>query len=422
MHICVLGLGYIGLPTAALFASNGLQVLGVDIDRTILDKLNSGEVHIEEPELKHMIKKAVSEGHLQFADQPQAADVFIITVPTPCTEAQTCDLGFVIQAVKDVIPVLKPGNMVILESTVPPRSCDDYIQPLLEEAGFQVGSDLCLVHCPERVLPGKIIEELVINDRIIGGCNARCSQAAADLYRQVVTGEIFLTDMKTAEMTKLVENTFRDVNIALVNELALICEQLELNVLEVIKLANKHPRVELLQPGPGVGGHCLAVDPYFIVEKAPFQARLIALAREVNSSMPDYIAHRVTELLDGINSARVAVFGLTYKGNINDLRESPALEIIKILLNQGFIITIFDPHAAAIQPAIDGMHADAAAAVRGADMILILCDHQEFKSLDYNVLAKEMRTPLIFDTKHIIKSDNFSCSEISLYTMGGLEA
>lgn len=420
MKICVLGLGYIGLPTAALLAHKGLSVLGVDVDLAVINKLKQGEVHIEEPELDDMLKKSVAEGHLQFASQPEAADIFIISVPTPCTIDKTCDLSYVIQAVKDIIPILKPGNMVIVESTIPPRSCDDYIKPFLETTGLRVGSDICLAHCPERVLPGKIVTELVMNNRIIGGCNTNCAQAAADFYRQVVKGDIILTDIKTAEMTKLVENTFRDINIALVNELAMVCQQLGLNVLEVIELANKHPRVELLQPGPGVGGHCLAVDPYFIVEKVPAQARLIALAREINSSMPGYIAGRVKELLDGMNPAHVAIFGITYKGNIDDLRESPALEVIKILRAWNFVISIYDPHVSHLN--IPGMQPNPHIAVKGADMILILSDHEEFKSLDYDSLTKEMRTPLIFDTKNIIPVENFCCSKVSLYNLGGLLA
>lgn len=420
MRICVLGLGYIGLPTAALFAANGFSVLGVEVNPSILVNLQQGAIHIEEAELEYLVKKAVHNSHLEFASHPQAADIFIITVPTPCTENKVCDLRYVIQAMNDILPFLKPGNMVILESTMPPCTCDSYIQPLLEEAGFQVGKDICLLHCPERVMPGKIMTELISNDRVIGGCNTRCAQAAADLYRQVIKGNIFITDIKTAEMTKLVENTFRDVNIALVNELALICNKLGLNVLEVIRLANNHPRVELLQPGPGVGGHCLAVDPYFIVEKAPQQARLIALAREINSNMPRYITQRVADMLSGIKAPRVAVFGVTYKGNTNDLRESPALKIIRLLLGQGFTVRVYDPHV--MHYAVPGAHPDAAAAVGGADMILILSDHHEFKSLDYDTLAKEMRTPLIFDTKNIIKPADFSCSEISLYNMGGMLA
>lgn len=417
MKICILGLGYIGLPTAVLLASKGLQVLGVDTNCSVIGKLNQGEVHIEETELNDMFKKSVASGYLHFSSLPETADIFIIAVPTPCTENKTCNLSYVIQATKAIIPVLKTGNMIIVESTIAPGSCDDYLKPLLAKAGFRVGKDICLAHCPERVLPGNIIKELVMNDRIIGGCSTNCGQEAADFYRQMIEGDIFLTDIKTAEMTKLVENTFRDVNIALVNELTRICNKLGLNVLEVIELANKHPRVELLQPGPGVGGHCLAIDPYFIVEKVPEEARLIALAREINSSMPAYIASRVRELLTGIKSAHIAIFGLTYKGNIDDCRESPALEIIKILMKQNYIISIYDPHVN--HTTVPGMEQDATLAVRGADMILILSDHQEFKSLDYDSLAKEMRTPLIFDTKNIIPGNEFSRSEISLYSLGG---
>ncbi|MDF9558913.1 nucleotide sugar dehydrogenase, partial [Bacillus tropicus] len=281
---------------------------------------------------------------------------------------------------------------------IAPRSMNDYVQPLIEEAGFVVGKDIFLVHCPERVLPGKIMNEIVYNNRIVGGITPTCAQKAAQVYAMFVQGEIVKTDAKTAEMSKLMENTFRDVNIALSNELAKICQNLKINVLDVIKMANKHPRVNLHQPGPGVGGHCLAVDPYFIVAKTPEIANIIQMSRDVNVSMPLYVCGNIEQLLKGIESPKIAVFGITYKGNTDDMRESPALEIIDELYQKGYNVTIHDPY---VKSDLFNLKT-AEEAVEGADLILVLADHNEFKTIDYSHFVSKMRQPILFDARNCI--------------------
>jgi len=412
--ICVMGLGYIGLPTATLLALSGHKVIGVDIDNARIDNLKNGSIPIEEPNLENLFYRVVaSSGNLSFSTQPAAADAFFIAVPTPCTAGQVCDLDHVISAVNSILPCLQSGNVIVLESTVPPGTCLEVIKPLLEVAGFTIGVDLHLAYCPERVLPGDILNELVNNNRIIGGCTPQCAPAAAAYYQGFVKGSLLITDSRTAEMVKLMENTFRDLNIALANETALLCHHLGLDVLEVIRLANQHPRVNILNPGPGVGGHCLAVDPYFIIEKAPAIARLISMARKINNEMPSYIASLVKRLLAGQASARIAVLGISYKGNVGDCRESPALAIIEHLQEAGYKISIFDPHVDL--PAMDLM-----TAVKAADLILILSDHDEFRNLDYRAIAKTMRTPMIFDTKNILSAHDFHDSAITFYNLGNI--
>jgi len=413
--MCVVGLGYIGLPTASLLAFYGHQVTGVDNDIRILQKLGQGIIHIEEPDLNTIFQQVVREGRLVCKAEPEPADAFFIAVPTPCKSDKSCDLTYVLQAVNSVIPYLKAGNVVILESTVPPGTCREVIQPLLQAAGYTVGRDLYLAHCPERVLPGHIIEELVGNNRVIGGCTPACTRMAAAIYRGFVRGEILLTDSQTAEMTKLVENSYRDLNIALANELVLLGNRLGINALEVIELANKHPRVNILNPGPGVGGHCLAVDPYFLIEKAPELASLISSARKTNSGMPQYIFSLVQQLVQAIGFPKIAVLGLSYKGNVSDLRESPALEIVRLLRKAGYSLSIFDPLVNS--PEVED---DLERAVKGADMILILTDHDKFKALDYNELARSMRNPIVFDTRNILRTGGYCGSGVKIINLGNV--
>ncbi|MCU5439314.1 nucleotide sugar dehydrogenase [Bacillus cereus] len=400
MKVCVVGLGYIGLPTAAMFAKHGAEVVGVDINQHVVEKLNEGAIHIEEPGLGEVVLETVRKRKLTASLEVVEADVFIIAVPTPNKddEYKSCDLTGVLTAVKEVIPNIRKGNILIIESTIAPRSMDDFIKPLIEGAGFTVGKDIFLVHCPERVLPGKIMDEIIFNNRIVGGITPACSEMAARVYSLFVKGEIIQTDAKTAEMSKLMENTFRDVNIALSNELAKICQTLKINVLDVIEMANKHPRVNLHQPGPGVGGHCLAVDPYFIVAKTPEIANIIQMSRDVNISMPLYVCGNIEQLLKGIKSPKIAIFGVTYKGNTDDMRESPALEIIDELYQKGYNVTIHDPYVKSelfnLKTAED--------AVEGADLILVLADHNEFKTIDYSQFVSKMRQPILFDARNCI--------------------
>ncbi len=409
MKVCIMGQGYIGLPTAALFSRSHCEVVGVDIREEIIDNLNKGIIHIEEPGIADIIKKSVKNNTYKASLTPEKADAFIITVPTPyIVENYSCDLSYVINACETIIPCLEKGNTVIIESTIAPMSTDEVIKPIFEKAGFEIGKDLFLAHCPERVLPGRILEELVHNDRIIGGVTPECSKKASEVYGQFVEGYLMLTEAKTAELSKCMENTFRDVNIALANELAKICAEIGVNALDVIKMANKHPRVNLHSPGPGVGGHCLAIDPYFIYAKAPETAKIIKLARDTNNSMPEFVCKYVRKI---VPSGKIAVLGISYKGNTGDDRESPAYEIIAELEGDGYEIAIHDPHLER-----DNL-VSFADAVDGADLILILCDHNEFKHPDYELISKKMENPIIFDTKNIIHKVP---DDIKLYNYGNL--
>lgn len=408
MKICIIGQGYIGLPTAALFSMNGCEVLGVDVNDEIVSNLNNGIVHIEEPGIAEIIKKAVENNTYKASLKPQKADAFIITVPTPyIVENYKCDLSYVIDACNSIIPYLEKGNIVIIESTIAPMSTDNIIKPIFEKEGFEIGKDLYLAHCPERVLPGQILDELVNNDRIIGGLTTECSKKASEVYSQFVKGKCMETEAKTAELSKCMENTFRDVNIALANELTKICAEIGVNALDVIKIANRHPRVNLHQPGPGVGGHCLAIDPYFIYAKSPENAKIIKLARDTNNSMPEFVCDYVHRI---IPSGKIAVLGVSYKGNTGDDRESPAYKIIGNLLKD-YEITICDPH---IENTNFLSFEDA---IENADLILILCDHDEFKEINYDLITEKMSNPIIFDTKDIIKNVP---DGIKLYNYGNL--
>ena len=400
MKICIVGQGYIGLPTAALFAKKGCEVLGVDVNNEIVEKLNQGIAHIEEPGISDAIKNAVEEGHYRASLKPEEADTFIITVPTPYVkEDLSCDLSYVISACNSILPVLKKGNVVIIESTIAPMSTDEVIKPIFENEGYVIGDDLFLAHCPERVLPGQIMNELVNNNRIVGGITENCSKKAADVYRTFVKGEIIETEAKTAELSKCMENTFRDVNIALANELAKIGAEIGVNALDVIEMANKHPRVNIHSPGPGVGGHCLAIDPYFIYAKAPETAKIIKLARDTNNSMPGFVVENTGKILSKMDpeAIKISILGVAYKGNTDDARESPAFEIINGLKAAGYEIAIHDPH-------FDNPdYFDLDEATKDSSLVLILTDHNEFKDLDYGLLKRNMKTKLIFDTKNIIK-------------------
>lgn len=408
MKICIIGQGYIGLPTAALFTRNHCEVVGVDVNEEIVNNLNKGIIHIEEPGISDIIENAVKNNVYTASLTPTKADAFIITVPTPyIIENYSCDLSYVISACESIIPYLEKGNTVIIESTIAPMSTDESIKPIFEKAGFTIGEDLYLAHCPERVLPGKIIDELIHNDRIIGGITPVCAKKASEVYGQFVEGELMLTEAKTAELSKCMENTFRDVNIALANELAKICAEIGVNALDVIKMANKHPRVNLHSPGPGVGGHCLAIDPYFIYAKAPETAKIIKLARDTNNSMPDFVCENVSKI---ISEGKIAVLGVAYKGNTGDDRESPAYEIIS-KLSKNYEIKIHDPHVN------NSNFVNLDEAVENADLALILCDHNEFKNLDYELLIKNMKKAVVFDTKNIIKEVP---DEIKLFNYGNL--
>ncbi|NPV90438.1 MAG: nucleotide sugar dehydrogenase [Firmicutes bacterium] len=397
--ICIMGLGYIGLPTAAMFATHGHQIIGVDINQEVITALNEGRITINEPYLDIMVQAAVASGNLVGRLQPEEADVFIIAVPTPITEDKRADMSYVIAATEAIVPCLREGNAVVLESTSPTGTVAELMVPILEKSGLVIGEQLYVAHSPERVLPGKILIELVENTRIVGGINRKSAEVVRDLYKIFVRGEIFITDATTAEMCKMMENTYRDVNIALANELAIICERAGINAWEVIELCNKHPRVNLHQPGPGVGGHCIAIDPWFIVEKFPKESKIIKMARDTNDSMPHYVYEKIEETLKDVSGMKtVTVLGITYKPDVDDLRESPILHLIELLKENGnYAIKVTDPYV----KKHENLENSVLNAAKGSDLLLLGVHHQEYKNLDLNLLGSVMRNRNIIDTRNI---------------------
>lgn len=450
--VCVLGLGYIGLPTASIFATRGLKVFGVDVRPDVVEIINRGGLHFHEPDLDVLVRAAVGSGNLRAGIAPQAADVFIIAVPTPFSHGpkgeKIPDLSFVEQATRALAPQVAPGNLVILESTSPVGTTEKVRDWLYEElarggrAGSQLrvagsqGADeqmtesgerrteggkgpkeqttindeqrraaeaefpLLFAHCPERVLPGNMLKELVANDRIAGGLTPAAGKASKELYQKFCTGEIFITDARTAEMAKLTENSYRDVNIAFANELSLICDHLQIDVWELIRLSNRHPRVKILQPGPGVGGHCIAVDPWFIVHSAPDVSPLIRTAREVNDSKPHHIVKRVKAAAAKLKQPVIACLGLAFKADIDDLRESPAMEITVEIAKRGLgRVLAVEPHVKELPPSLAKLanvsFTGADDAVRQADILVLLVNHRQFSDIDRALL----RDKVVIDTR-----------------------
>ncbi len=396
--LCVVGLGYIGLPTASMFATQGYDVLGVDVDEHVVQTVNDGEIHIDEPGLRTMVQAAVNSDQLQARSTPAPADTFVIAVPTPSEEREQgrleSDLSYIEQAVETILPELERGNLVILESTSPPGTTLERVADHIEEdRDWTVGEDIHVAHCPERVLPGRILRELTQNDRVIGGVTESCAERAVDLYRGVVDGELHQTTATTAELVKLMENTYRDVNIALANELANICDHLGVDVTRVIELANCHPRVELHHPGPGVGGHCLPIDPWFVVESAPEQSNLIQQARRLNQAVPRYLVGELESVLDSVTSPTIALFGVAYKGNVDDARESPARYVLELFDERNIETDVYDPHVRQFDRELTGFEE----AVSGADAIVVTAAHDEFKYLDPAGLTDLMRNHYLFD-------------------------
>ncbi len=397
-EICVLGLGYIGLPTASVLAIHGFKVIGVDVNEKVITKVKNGEPHIKEPGLRTMVEAAIGSGNLLPRLEPEEADAFIIAVPTPVTNKKTADMSFVESAASSIAPLLRAGNLVVLESTSPPGTTEELLVPMLASSGLKIGEELYVAHCPERVLPGRILKELVENDRIIGGINPKSAEKARELYSAFVEGKIYLTDVTTAEMVKLIENTYRDVNIALANELAIICEKLGISAWEVIELANKHPRVNLHKPGPGVGGHCLPVDPWFIVERFPDKARLIRTSREINDQQPKHVFELIKEVTKGIKEPKVTILGVAYKGNIDDTRESPAVTLVRLLQEAGYKIGVYDPHVEQFEVQPSSLEE----AFKGSDCAVVLAEHDEFSYFDPQKCGILMRTSYIIDTKELL--------------------
>lgn len=415
--ISVIGLGYIGLPTAAMFASRKKKVIGVDVNQRAVDTINQGKIHIVEPDLDMIVSAAVREGYLKAVSQPEAADAFLIAVPTPflpCNDGEVPapDLSYIEAAIKAIAPVLKKGDLVILESTSPVGTTEQ-MAAWLEQARPDLtfpqthgeAADINVAHCPERVLPGQVVRELVDNDRVIGGLTPKCSQRSVELYRTFVKGECVVTNARTAEMAKLTENSSRDVQIAFANELSVICDKLDINVWELIALANRHPRVNILQPGPGVGGHCIAVDPWFIVSKTPEEAQLIHTARKVNDSKPEWVVNKVKLLLADFLQANldktakdvtIACYGLAFKPDIDDLRESPAMQIVKEIaaVHKGSVIAV-EPNIHELSSSLENVELKSLSfAKSAADIHVILVDHKEFK-------AEQLNSSYLVDTKGI---------------------
>jgi UDP-N-acetyl-D-mannosaminuronic acid dehydrogenase len=410
MKLCVMGLGYIGLPTAVMFAKHGVQVHGVDINEKVVEMLNNKELHIEEPGLPEMLAEVIDNGSLTVSTKPEKADAFIIAVPTPVNPDLTSNVDYVRSATEMILPYIERENLVILESTVPPKTVEDVMIPILEQSGLKIGEELYIAHSPERVLPGRLFEELVTNDRIVGGINEKSSQLTVDLYKRFVKGTIHVTDTTTAEMVKLMENTYRDINIAYANELARIAEKLGFDVWEAIELANCHPRVNIHKPGPGVGGHCIAVDPYFIIDKAPQESKLITLARKINSETPKKVVENIKEIVKEIQNPKIAVLGLAFKGNIDDMRESASLEIIHELKESGFNLSIHDPY---VKADLDGKVNTVEEAAKEADLLVILTDHDVYKKIDLRAVKEAMKSPIIYDTRNLLNADELE--ELGIY-------
>ena len=397
--LCVLGLGYIGLPTASTFATHGFDVVGVDVNQKVVETLQSGGLHIHEPGLRDLVQSAIESGNLRVATQPEPADAFMIAVPTPFyDDDKRADMRAVISAAQAITPHLQKGNLVVLESTSPPRTTMDLVVPVLEKSGLKAGVDFYLAYSPERVLPGQILRELVENARVVGGVTPECAQAGYDLYSAFVKGDIIKTNATTAEMVKLMENTTRDVNIAIANEFSRLADRFGVDVWEAISLANLHPRINILRPGPGVGGHCISVDPWFFVEAAPDLAHLIRTAREVNDAQPEFVVNLVERSLGSLAGKKIAALGLAFKPDVDDLRESPAVEVVHLLQKAGASVKAFEPFAPNAELADVNSVPTLEEALVGANAVLLLVAHGAFKELDAGKVAASMPGRVAVDT------------------------
>jgi UDP-N-acetyl-D-mannosaminuronic acid dehydrogenase len=413
MIVSVIGLGYIGLPTAAILAKGDTQVVGVDINQEAVEMINQGQIHIIEPELEDLVYSAVQSGNLTATIKPEKSDVFVIAVPTPFKGKNQPDLSFVKSAILSISKVLEKGNLVILESTSPVGTTEKVVQwmrearPDLSFPSYQNNnlSDISVAYCPERVLPGRILHELTVNDRIIGGINLASSEKARDLYKNFVRSECHISDCRTAELAKLVENSFRDVNIAFANELSLICNKLNVNVWSLIELANHHPRVNILNPGPGVGGHCIAVDPWFIIDSAKEESKLIHMARSINNSMPAYVVKKIYHAIEKLDKSpkeiTIACLGLSFKADINDLRESPALDIsLKVNLMNFKQQYVVEPNIRVLPNSFQNNSVELVEldfAIIESDVIILLVDHSIFKHINLSLLSGKQ----VIDTRGI---------------------
>ena len=426
--ICVLGLGYIGLPTASTFAAHGVRVIGVDVNPHVVETLQSGNIHIHEPGLRTLVEAAVKSGKLTVSAQPEEADAFLIAVPTPFYEDQyneyegrrykLADMRAVTSAAEAIVPCLRQGNLVILESTSPPRTTIDLVTPILERSGLKAGSDFFLCYSPERVLPGQILRELIENARVVGGVTPQSAKAGHELYAIFVKGDIIETDATTAEMVKLMENTTRDVNIAIANEFSRLAEKFGVDVWEAIGLANLHPRINILSPGPGVGGHCISVDPWFFVETAPELTPLIYNARQVNDTQPYFVVQKVKKALGEIKDKKIAALGLAYKPDVDDLRESPASEVIHLLKHEGAHVMAWEPFKPDAHLKGIDLAQSLDAALQDADLILLLVKHAEFLALDPQDVATKSRAGVVVDCVNGWKAESWKQAGFQFHRLG----
>ncbi|MBK9926670.1 MAG: nucleotide sugar dehydrogenase [Anaerolineales bacterium] len=426
--ICVLGLGYIGLPTASTFATNGIKVVGVDVNEYVIETLSKGELHIHEPGLRNVVETALQSGNLTVSSQPEEADAFLIAVPTPFHEGKyaeyegrkykLADMGAVISATEAIVPFLRKGNLVILESTSPPRTTIDLVTPILERSNLKAGSDFFLCYSPERVLPGQILRELIENARVVGGVTPESARAGRDLYATFVKGEIIETDSTTAEMVKIMENTTRDVNIAIANEFARLAEKFGVDVWEAIRLANLHPRINILSPGPGVGGHCISVDPWFFVETAPELTPLIYNARKVNDDQPHFVVAKVKQALGDLNRKKIAALGLAYKPDVDDLRESPATEVVHLLQEAGAQVKAWEPFKPTANLQGIEMSKSLSEALKNVDAVLLLVKHTEFMSLNPAEISKYTKARIVVDTVNAWNAEEWRNAGFQLYRLG----
>lgn len=395
--ICVIGLGYIGLPTASLLGTKGFAVQGVDVSQHVVDTINQGKIHIVEPDLDILVKSAVQAGNLKAGLKPVEADVFIIAVPTPFKGDHEPDLSYIESATNMICPFVKPGNLVILESTSPVGTTEENVGRILKEYGHDIDNEVYVAHCPERVLPGHILIELIENDRIVGGINEKSTDVAIEFYRSFVRGEVLSTDSRTAEMAKLTENSYRDVSIAFANELSLICDKEGINVWELIQLANRHPRVNILNPGPGVGGHCIAVDPWFIVSRNKETAKLIHTARIVNDSKPAWVINKIETNAKKFKNPVIGFLGLAFKADVDDIRESPAVEIVDHVIKRGIgEVLISEPNLSS-HKVFKLLPCDEV--IKKSDIVVILVDHKQYKKLK----LLELNEKVVIDTRGIIQ-------------------
>ena len=425
--ICVLGLGYIGLPTASTFATHGIQVIGVDVNRRVLETLKNGGIHIHEPGLRTVVEAAIKSGKLTVSEKPEEADAFLIAVPTPFYPDKTgehngepyklADMRAVTSATEAILPYLRKGNLVVLESTSPPRTTVDLVQPILERTGLKAGSDFHLAYSPERVLPGQILRELIENARVIGGVTPESAQAGSELYATFVKGEIIQTDSTTAEMVKIMENTTRDVNIAIANEFARLADRFGVDVWEAIQLANLHPRINILSPGPGVGGHCISVDPWFFVEAAPDLTPLIYTARKVNDEQPHFVMSLLQKALGSLKGKKVAALGLAYKPDVDDLRESPAAEVAHLLLDAGADVRAFEPFK---PDGIAGipMSASFEETLKDADAILLLVRHTQFCAMKPSEVTSLTSARVVVDVVNAWNADVWKEAGFQIFRLG----